>query len=129
MEEEYLWMLELWPPEDSPAQKAMRDIKKKDPILHEFITHRIRRLMKLEIGQLLKSKDLKGLKNGLWELVISTRKGEFRMLGKLEHPNRFQPQFKCFHCFRKKEQKLRNGRIKIALERLKMYNNNKYEIH
>lgn len=129
MPENYCWMIELWPLESSPAQKAMKEIKMKDPRFHEAIKRAIRRFLQRDISQVIRARYLKDLKNGLWEFVITAREGEFRMLGVVEYPSKALPQFICLHCFRKKEQKLRDGAMEIGLERLKRYRTQKNEIH
>lgn len=124
MGKKHLWELDFW--EDAkgncPAADVMRYLKTSDSELFEFVCEKIRRFSEdWEINFFLKSKYIKGLKNGLWEYKITANKNEIRMLGIIEDSANPPPKFLCFHCFHKKSKKTRQNDIDIALKRFKEY--------
>lgn len=116
------WEFEFWENENknSPAEEDFEQLRQKDPVAHERIVKKLRRLLGWSVSQLTKAGYLENLKNGIWELKISAGKIEYRFLGPLR---RSSPAslFSALCGFKKKDQKLRKPMVQKALKRLQQY--------
>lgn len=120
MEDKDIWELEFWTNSNGncPVKETLDQIRNKDPVFYKRILKKISILLRYTVKQLFKTNDLEDLKRGgLLELKIHAG-NEFRMLGILRK-NNLITVYIAIHAFHKKNRKIKNSDIQIALDRLK----------
>lgn len=120
-EDGYLWDLEFW--EHEPGRSWAAD--EYGGLPREILAMVARRqrnvLQKRTFEQLRKSGDLKNVQK-LPYLEITIPKNEIRIFGVIENTNN-PPIFMALYVFHKKEQKIKQRDIELALQRFKIYKN------
>jgi phage-related protein len=119
-EDGYLWDLEFWE-NDTGNRPVQKILKKLDATIHANIVKKIdKTLRKRSFEELFKTNDLEDLKNGLWELKITTTI-EFRFFV-VRGQSGAVIVLNALHGYQKKDQRIRNKEIATALLRLKEFN-------